>query len=325
MPAGDYRKLPVDDREFARLYSEIGLSQLSARLGIGERNLLKRRAGVERRLGIRIKAPNSRKGPIIFQEVRGVQYPGRIEIDIKNGMCLVGSDCHYWPGEPSLMHRAFVHFCKELKPNTVILNGDVIDACSISRHPPIGWESQPSIQEEIEGAQARLAEIERAAGKARKIWPLGNHDSRFETKLATVAPEYAKIAGVHLRDHFPLWEPCWSVFINKDVVVKHRFKGGIHAPRNNTLNSGRTTVTGHLHSQKVMPLTDYNGTRYGVDTGCIADPSHKAFVDYTEDNAKDWRDGFVVLTFLNGELLPPELVSRWSSTQVVFRGKIIKV
>lgn len=250
----------------------------------------------------------------------------RHQISIKNGVILVGGDAHYWPGEPTAAHRAFVAFCKEYRPKAVIVNGDVLDASTISRHPPIGWEKRPTLIEEIEVCQERLHEIEKATPRACElVWNLGNHDGRFETRIATVAPEFAKIHGVHLRDHFPLWTPAWATWINDVAVVKHRFKSGIHAPHNNTLWAGRTIITGHLHSQKVMPISDYNGTRWGVDTGCLADPDARAFVDYSEDNPKSWRSGFVVLTFVAGELLPPELVTVWRPDAVTFRGSIIKV
>jgi hypothetical protein len=62
-----------------------------------------------------------------------------------------------------------------------------------------------------------------------------------------------------------------------------------------------------------------------VDSGCIADPAHRVFVDYTEDNPKDWRAAFVVLTFVKSRLLPPELVLAWDEDHVTFRGKIIRV
>ena len=143
--------------------------------------------------------------------------------------------------------------------------------------------------------------------------------------MATVAPELVEVMGTSLSDHFPLWESCWSVFINDDIVVKHRYKGGLHAPHNNTVNSGRTIVTGHLHSAKVIPWDDYNGTRYGMDTGCIADPNHRAFLDYTEDNPKNWREGIGVLELVGGVLKPPDLVLKWNRTNVVFRGEILKV
>ena len=222
------------------------------------------------------------------------------------------------------MHRAFVHFCKELKPSLVVLNGDVMDFGGISRHPPIGWTRQPEVHEEIEAAQGRVGEIEKASFKARKVWCLGNHDGRFETYLATRVPEYAKVRGTSLKDHFSLWEPCWGVWVN-DVVIKHRFKGGKYAPDNNTLYAGKTIITGHLHAAQISPLSDYNGTRWGVDTGCIADPNHRAFLDYTEDNPKNWRDAFCILTFRNSQLMCPELVTRWSDKEVQFRGTVIKV
>lgn len=262
---------------------------------------------------------------IVPEKPRPVEHPQRVSIEVKNGYVLIGSDFHIWPGVNGTALRAFKKFCDDIRPAAMILNGDVLDFPRISRHPPIGWEKTPTPQEEIEAAQDHLNDMAKAAKRARKVWTLGNHDSRFETKLATVAPEYAKIAGIHLRDHFPLWEPGWSAWVNDDVVVKHRFKGGIHATHNNTMWAGKTMVTGHLHSQKVTPLTDYNGTRYGVDTGCISDPSHKAFVDYTEDNPLNWRSGFAVLSFADGQLLPPELVTVWDDKRVAWRGELVRV
>lgn len=311
----------LPDADFIREFELIGGKALARKLKVSERGVFNRRARIENRTQQQITSPHTKTGPTRH----GVKHPQRVELGVTNGIVLIASDAHYWPGEPSTAHRAFVAFCKEFKPRVVIMNGDVIDAATISRHPPIGWEKRPTLIEEIETAQERLHEIEKAAGKADKVWTLGNHDGRFETRIATVAPEYAKIHGVHLRDHFALWEPCWSAWINDDVVVKHRFKGGMHAPQNNALWSGRTLITGHLHSQKVQPMTDYNGTRYGVDTGCLADTSGKQFVDYTEDNPLNWRSGFCKLTFKDGRLLMPELVTVWDDDHVQFRGEVIKV
>lgn len=250
---------------------------------------------------------------------------GREEVTLQSGVVLVASDGHYWPGEPSTAHRAFVRFCKKLKPSIVVFNGDVLDAPTISRHPPIGWDHAPDLRDELEACEERLNEIVKASGKAKRYWPLGNHDGRFETRLAQAAPEFKGVSGLSLSDRFPDWEPCWSLFINDSVVVKHRFKGGIHATHNNALWAGRTMVTGHLHSLKVTPLSDYSGTRWGIDSGTLADPTHPAFQDYTEDNPRNWRSGFVVLTFRDGRLLWPELVHVVKPGAVEFRGELIDV
>ena len=152
-------------------------------------------------------------------------------------------------------------------------------------------------------------------------------NSRYESRIANLAPEYAKVHGVHLKDHFPAYEPAWSTYINAasdPVLVKHRFRGGIHAVHNNLLWSGCHIVTGHLHSAQVRALTLYNErTIWGVDTGCVAEPSARTFVDWTEDNPKNWRSAFAVLTFASGRLLQPELVLKFDATRVQWRGKLL--
>lgn len=305
------------DEEFIALFDSLGATKTSKILGVLERNVYARRERLQKIHG-RITAPRN----------QGVtkEYPHRAQLDCKAGVVLVGSDFHIWPGSESVALRAFKKLAKDLKPAAVILNGDVLDFPKISRHPPIGWESTPSPIEEIEAAQDHLNDIVQAVPRnCRKLWTLGNHDARFETRLATVASEYRNIKGIHLSDHFPLWEKGWSVWINNEVVCKHRWKGGVHATHNNTVGAGKTMVTGHLHSQKVTPYTDYNGTRYGIDTGCVADVDHKAFTDYTEDGPKNWVSGFAVLKFRDGRLMQPELCSVWDSKSVQFRGEIIKV
>jgi hypothetical protein len=638
------------DSEFIELFETRGPHKAARALGVHPRNVQQRRQRLERKYHRRIAAPeanmHSGAARVIPAEAK---YPGRLFDTCENGIVLIGSDAHYWPGEPSTAHRAFVKFCKEMKPAIVVMNGDVLDGATVSRHARIGWDSRPTLIDEIETCKDRLGEITVAAGKAHRFWSLGNHDclsiqtecltrrgwlrycdirkddlilskvqngavwsriteivtfpyvgplvtcektrmsmavtpnhrvllkrlnwrtghyeleeyrlasnlpssfdlpmaaqvdnagvelnddqlslagwlltdgsidatqgvslyqskpvgvaaietllerlelsfsryerqrearvicgrlpvaaqplpsvqfrlkaesahkvrswvptkqlpdwahelsnrqfcvfldalvagdgtwdgphregkthcvlygryeflssvqavavthgwrarlatsnrgdhhlcmtkinklrverdeistkpyagtiwclrvphgnfmvrhngcayftgnSRFETRLANIAPEYARIHGTALHDHFPDWRPCWSLFINNDVVVKHRFKGGMHATHNNTLWAGKTIITGHLHSLKVNPITDYDGTRFGVDTGCLAEIYAPAFQDYLEDNPRSWRSGFVVLTFNKGKLLWPEICHVIGANAVEFRGNIIEI
>jgi hypothetical protein len=309
----------VPEAEFIEMFEQFGPTDTAVRLQTTERQVYRRRAGIEARTGQQIPAPDNGGK---HRARSNIKHDARQHFRVSDGIVLVGSDAHYWPDIITPAHRAFVRFAKMLKPAAIIMNGDVFDGASVSRHPSIGWEHKPSVIEEIDACTDRLAEIENAAPKAEKFWTLGNHDARFESRLANVAPEYARLHGVHLKDHFPHWQPCWSVWINDDVVVKHRWKGGIHATHGNTVNSGKTMITGHLHSLKVSPWTDYTGTRWGVDTGTLAAPFGEQFVDYTEDNPVNWRSGFAVLTFHEGELLDPELVRVRDDTSVVFRGKV---
>ena len=255
-----------------------------------------------------------------------IVHPQRHSLEIENGVVLIFGDAHYWPDRISTAHRALVAACRKFgrELRAVICNGDALDGATISRFPPQNWEDRPTLKTEMEACQARLGEIEQASGHVERVWNFGNHDQRYESRLAQAVPEYANIDGVHLKDHFPLWEPAWSTWINDDVVIKHRFKGGIHAGFNNVKDSGKSMVTHHLHKGIVSPFSDYNGTRYGVDSPCLADPYGPQF-DYSEDNPRNHRSGFVVLTFWRGRLLAPEMALVMDDGIVDFRGQVWEV
>lgn len=254
------------------------------------------------------------------------EAPGRVFANITDGHIIVFSDAHFLPGKPpSTAYRALLKFIKRFKPEIIVANGDVTDLPTISRHPPLNWDELPTVYDEIVECKERLDEIARAGNKARTIFPIGNHDERFEKRLAQVAPELRGVYGTSLKDHFgPSWEPCYSLWVNDDLVIKHRYKGGQNAPFNNALCSGRSFITGHLHNQSIHRITDLNGTRFGVDTGCLADPYGEQFT-YMEDNPRSHVSGFCLVTYRDGKLLMPELIRVVEEGVIDFRGAFQEV
>jgi len=317
-------KAVYSDQEFIELWKthESG-KEMAKAIGMDLRNILRRKNNLEAKYGETLKSKNNKAQTITTNSVRKV-------LGIENGPILVMSDAHFWPGIHTTAYKGLLFMIKELQPKAVIANGDIFDGASISRYPRIGWDSTPSVIQELKACELAMGEIEEAAKKARHnvnlVWTLGNHDARFENRLASNAPQYEQVKGFSLKDHFPAWHPCWSCWPTEQVVVKHRWKGGIHATHNNTVNAGVSIVTGHLHSLKVTPFSDYHPyPRFGVDTGTLADPDGPQFVNYLEDSPTNWRSGFAVLTFHNGRLMWPELVHKWGENQIEFRGKVYDV
>lgn len=304
----------VTDDEIRDATKAWGIRKASKMLGIDRRTVQRRMRRIEQDGQVSGKELDVGSADDAIRSARLIVACGTCNI-------LLGSDAHYWPGKPSTSHKAFVHWAKVEQPQFVILNGDVIDAAGISRHPPIGWENRPNVRDELDVAQERTGEIENASPDSEHIWTLGNHDARFETRLATVAPEFRNVHGIHLKDHFPNWKPAWSVDVDGKLMVKHNWKGGAHAAYTNTVHSGRSTATGHLHRLGVRAFRDYNGTRFGIETGLLADPMGPQFTGYTQDNPLDWHEGFMWLTFRDGELMWPEPIHVVAPGRVSFRGK----
>jgi len=322
----------VSDAEFIAIWNQSGSPDLVAKItGVSVRNVYKRRLRIENAHGIVLTAFNNDftgRGKIRLPKIGPRQLA-----TVKSGVVIVFSDAHFWPGERSTAFDALVRLINDMEPKLIVCNGDAFDGSRISRFPPTEWAHQPTVNEELDAVKERLAEIESAAPpKTPLVWCLGNHDSRLSMRLAQVAPEYVGVHGMDLPDHFPAWCPSWSCMINGDIpdgmtMIKHRYNNGIHAAYNNTLRSGVSIVTGHLHKLQVTPWGDYNGRRYGIDCGTISDfgPEATKFTTYSEDNPLPWGSGFCVLTYdAKGMLLPPELVECRNDT-AYFRGRAISM
>jgi len=311
----------VSDEEFIELWNvHQSPLKMAKAIGVNERGVYRRRNHIENKLNVSLA---TNKESYTVSPVRP-----KSELGIENGTVIVFSDAHFWPGIRTTAFQGLLWAIEKLQPKAVICNGDAFDGASISRHPPLGWARTPSVIDELNSCKEMLGEIEEVAKKARNnvklIFTMGNHDARFETRLAANAPQYVQTPGFRLSDHFQNWSFCMLTWVTDDIIVKHRYKGGVHATHNNTVGAGKTIVTGHLHSLKVTPYADYSGNRFGVDTGTLAEPYGPQF-DYAEGNPLNHRSGFAVLTIKDGKLLWPELVHKWTDGQVEFRGEVIDV
>ena len=297
----------VSDEDFIETFKRLKSPMAVAKsLGLPIRSVYERRIRTERKYGIALETAkpyqnNSHGFKAVVDENKRFA-----KIELNDGIILIGSDAHYWKEEPSAAHKAFVALAKKLQPKMIVMNGDVFDGARISRHDPLFNHNPPSVRDEIEACVERLGEVEKACHNAKLFWTLGNHDIRLARYVINNAPELNGLPNLSLFDYFPGWNVTWALDINEDIIVKHRLFNGVHAGYNNTLKSGRTIVTGHLHRLLVTPWGDYNGRRWGVDTGSLACPDGEQFA-YMEAAPHQHGSGFAVLTIKDGKLLPPEL------------------
>jgi len=271
------------DEEFIRIVEAAPTMEAAAReIGVSVASVCKRRRRMENKYGIGIRVRE------------GLSVPAVIERISVEGPVVALSDCHFWPGHYSDAFWILLRVIADIKPVAVIVNGDAFDGAQISRHSRIGWDERPGVAEELGAVKDCLSMIRQVSGDTPLYWNYGNHDMRMDSRLATVAAEFAGVEKMRLADHFPHWKFQWGLNINDVCVVKHRYKNGISAGRANTLNAGVSMVTGHDHHLQVTRFSDYKGTRYGVQCGTLADPRGPQFADYLEGAPTDWQSGFVV-------------------------------
>jgi hypothetical protein len=312
----------ISDEEFISTWIRLKKpNEIAKELGLSQRPMMSRRRNLEAKYGIALptvnknnsQSDNTLKGNRASKiaEDRARRYESEMLDTLEDGVVMIASDAHYWPGIVSAAHEAFCRLAKKLSPKMIVLNGDILDGARISRHARIMWEKQPELKEEIHAVQNRCAEIERAAGNAKLIRTIGNHDARFENYLSGRIGEFEEMTGTTLLDYLPRWRAGWCLHLNREqdgwLAIRHRpVSGGIHASYNSTLKAGVSYVHGHLHKLQVTPWADYRGRRYGVDTGTLAEPYGPQF-NYAEAGPVNWASGFAVITFKGGKMLQPEL------------------
>lgn len=247
------------------------------------------------------------------------------ELHVNNGLVIVCSDVHCWPGPFTVAQRAFIWFAEHLKPAAIVINGDLFDGSDLSRFPSSNWNKKPSIRDEIDACKRFTSAVEAAAPAAKRLFVPGNHDERFNRRLVSEAPQFADLKGFNLFDHFPQWEVAYRVAVNPgsngatDIV--HNWAGGIHAAYNNVLRSGVSYVTGHTHRNLVRPWADRSGLRWGIESGTLAGVDHPSAY-YIAGRPVDWHPGFVLLSYHEGVLLRPEQIDVIDDRRVSFRGTV---
>lgn len=321
-------KATVSEAEFLKLWQQIGSpARLAETLGCTVRAVYERRDRIEKKLGIALAA-NSPKAvkyqPEALKVVTGSRREAnRLEID--NGVILVGSDAHYSPGHISVAHKALCNLIADMgsEVRAVVLNGDILDGGSISRHPALTFKRPPSVKEELEAVQERLGDIEkvRPAG-CRLLRTYGNHCNRWEVRLANQAGEFAGIQGFLLRDHIPHWEDSLRIDVNDDMVIIHDWHSGVHSGWNDVMKGGCHTVTGHTHELSAKAHKGFKNVHYGIKTGMLADEYQSEFDYRLGKPGFNWQSGFAVLTWRDGLLLHPEFCAVRDDGNAYFRGKL---
>ena len=308
----------ITDEQFIEVWNRLGSPTLVAKeLNLSIRNCQERRS----KLNLETWNDTSVRRKVIKS------HEGRIDLTIEKGTIIVFSDAHFWPNVRTTAFRGLLALIKQLKPVAIICNGDAFDGGTISKYPRIGWDNKPTVKEEIDAVTSFLWEIYqtgREIGCSTFCWPLGNHDARFETKLASAAPQFEGVKGFALKDHFVEWKPCWTTWINDVTCITHFYHTGLHDTHNNVLKAQVNYISGHTHSLKWTPWTDATGhTKYGVNTGTLANALDSHNADYQQGRHGNHRSGFAVLTYRDYKLQMPELVSVWDEDTIEFRGHLL--
>lgn len=221
------------------------------------------------------------------------------------------NDLHI-PFQDNILVRKWLGFVQSSRPNTIVINGDLIDMWELSSFDKVP-KSGESVQKELNMAKEFLRSLRRVH-TGRIIYTEGNHSFRFKKFLITVAPELYGLDGLSLEELLELedmgiefiqspsdaagWQDCYTVIDN--IYVGHFNLIRQHAGYTAKAlidKYGVSIIQGHVHRYGVYTKRLIDGTELvGVENFCMCDMNP----GYMRN--PNWSQGFSIIK--DGNIIP---------------------
>lgn len=214
------------------------------------------------------------------------------------------SDLHF-PYQDADLVRSALDLIRDLRPDRVVLNGDLNDFFQLSRFNKDGSRID-DLQDEIDQANDFRAAVREASPEAIIDETEGNHDNRVISYVRANARALASLRALEPANLFLAREleinrhPGCGFLLRPDFLVKHgtfvRGEAGASA-KAELLASGISGISGHVHRLATYRRAGYV-TRQWTEQGCLCriDP------DYIPGRP-NWTQGCAV-----GEFTPSSFV-----------------
>lgn len=223
---------------------------------------------------------------------------------LENGIVAVASDFHV-PFQDEEAVNAFIGYCREVKPDVIVINGDLVDMYMLSKFAK-GEGRNP--MSEIEEAREILSALADECADSDIYYVIGNHEQRLEKTILTKAPELASL----IEDVFSIFKldkiavyGCGTLTINDNFVFKHGTllgnKSGLSAIKEME-NAYLSGASGHTHR-----LAKYIARKAGrkfiwLETGCMCSMEPEYMLN------PNWQQGFAMIQFEDSKVKRAEVI-----------------
>jgi len=266
--------------------------------------------------------------------------------DSQNGYRRTGRYGHTL--EPMHDRRAWdccVQLAEELRPDRIVLLGDMVDNAEGSKRWPIGRELLNTLQPTIDELAWWIAQLRVACPEAEIVYIEGNHEDRIDRAIVQYVRELQDIRPAGDDEALITWRRLLRlddlgvryvgpygerIRVYPDAYVEHGTKhatGGGATGDRYLAKATASVYVGHCHSRFLTVRTLHDGDeRRKIECGS---PGTIARIDGAVPAVSrrvDWQQGAMILTHrrgqTTGELCPIDNGAlRWRGQEIVWRDR----
>ena len=233
----------------------------------------------------------------------------------------VGIVCgdHHAPHHDVTLHELFLEVLRDVQPDFIEVNGDLLDFATVSRHR----ESQTQhfnagINECLEAGFQILADYRSAAPNARIRLKRGNHDERLHYAVIDQVPGLKGIKAaedevpalslrnlLHLDNlHIDYVDEEWQLAktrLTPKLTVRHGVSTAKNAPEEMLRKLANSSIQGHTHRLSWRAVTEWDDSseddpftvRGAFEHGTMA--TMKGGLGYVPGGEPQWQNGFLIV------------------------------
>jgi predicted phosphodiesterase len=188
-----------------------------------------------------------------------------------------------------------VDFLGDLKPDGIIMNGDIVDHYALS-----DFDKNPLNKSTLNGEIADAGKLMHRLSKIAKecLWIGGNHEDRLRRFLWRKAPEFGLLpqftfpALFNLQHYGFQWKEYGDSHMLGKLKLTHGNSVSKHSgqtARNHFDKYGMSTMIGHTHRLGIYYRRNSHGVHGAYENGCLCrlDP------EYAQE--PDWQQGFSIV------------------------------
>lgn len=235
-------------------------------------------------------------------------------------LAIVINDTHFPHADKNAITKVLA-MVKAMQPDTIILNGDIIDFYNIS-----SFSKDPSrketLQDELDSARAFLTTLRAAAPNARICFTIGNHEDRLRRYLRSNAKALESLNALKLESLLGLTDldirmyPAEGFKLNRNCVVMHGDRVSKHAGGTARMQFERHLISGlsgHTHRAGRYDVVGHSQSFFWIEGGCLCELNP----EYIEGRP-NWQHAVTLVEYTD-HLVHPELVT-FVGDRLIVRG-----
>lgn len=273
------------------------------------------------------EAPATAAGDDLLQAIRQLAQPAPVDLPEEEEppaprprLIAAIFDVHV-PDHDVRLWRGFLEWCRDNRPDEVVIGGDFLELASCSQHG--GVANPAALVDDVKAGRQALDELREANPKATLTYCEGNHETRLGRVVVANLPTWDGVVDLpnllELKQRGISWHRYGDLVRRGKIRFTHGYWCSMHHAKKHLDEYGVSVAYGHTHRPQLHTKGDADGRVHGAfGMPCMRRVDD---VEWLGGKPHGWCQGFGAFYVLPDDTFTPYVVLA-AHSRFVWNGRI---